>query len=225
MDIVYLCRDGDNEELRYSLRSIKNLAYDKVWLFGGRPYWYQGLYQPMVSKGNKHANTTRSLRLACMDKRVSDPFILMNDDFFILKPTTVGNYDAGDMDEFIQRFVDRFRSSRYIQGLKETCEFMKKNGIDKPLSYELHVPIVVHKKPMLYALKRIATVSRVAYRSAYGNFAHLESETIADVKIHEESGYIPTCDTFMSTDDTTFKLVKEKLAVMFPEPSPFEQWT
>ena len=39
-DVVYCVKDDpDNEELRYSLRSLKNLPHQKVWIYGGGPKW------------------------------------------------------------------------------------------------------------------------------------------------------------------------------------------
>lgn len=39
MDILYLCRPGENLELRYSLRSLRNVPHGRVWIFGDCPDW------------------------------------------------------------------------------------------------------------------------------------------------------------------------------------------
>ena len=79
MDIVYLLKDSDvNEELTFSLRSLKNIPHDKVFLVGGFPAnidsekvyhipTYQGL--------NKYNNTTNSLKTAANTKEISEDFI------------------------------------------------------------------------------------------------------------------------------------------------------
>ena len=37
-DIVYLLREGENDELRYSLRSVeRNFPHDRVIFYGGKP--------------------------------------------------------------------------------------------------------------------------------------------------------------------------------------------
>lgn len=37
-DIVYFVKESDeNEELRYSLRSLKNFPHKRVWFYGGCP--------------------------------------------------------------------------------------------------------------------------------------------------------------------------------------------
>ena len=40
LDVVYCVKELiTNEELRYSLRSLRNLPHRKVWIFGGCPKW------------------------------------------------------------------------------------------------------------------------------------------------------------------------------------------
>ena len=45
MNFIYICRIGENEELRYSVRSVLNSFPEAViWVIGGKPDWYVGNY-------------------------------------------------------------------------------------------------------------------------------------------------------------------------------------
>ena len=57
MDYVYTCRQGNNEELRYSLRSIEhNMPAGRVWVVGYRPDWYIGDFVQVKDIGSKFEN-------------------------------------------------------------------------------------------------------------------------------------------------------------------------
>ena len=92
-DVVYLCRSGENEELRYSLRSLKNVPHGQVWIFGGAPSWisdrvnFVGVPQTDFNFRDawktKFENTRRNLYTATQQPEVSEHFLLMNDDFYV----------------------------------------------------------------------------------------------------------------------------------------------
>jgi len=43
MDFVYICKDGVNEELKYSIRSVvESFPETNIWVVGGKPDWYTG---------------------------------------------------------------------------------------------------------------------------------------------------------------------------------------
>ena len=90
MDILYTLKQCDQcDELIYSLRSLCNLPHDRVFLVGGCPKNIDKskvVYIPTEQKGTKWRNSTNNVKTACKDPRLSDDFILMNDDFFVLKP-------------------------------------------------------------------------------------------------------------------------------------------
>jgi hypothetical protein len=84
MDFVYICKPGDNEELRYSIRSVLYSFPDaNIWLVGGKPSWYSGNYIYVDQKHHKYANAINNLHAICDSNEISEEFVLMNDDFFI----------------------------------------------------------------------------------------------------------------------------------------------
>ena len=58
MDFVYICKDGVNEELKYSIRSVvESFPEAIVWVVGGKPDWYIGNYIKVEQKESKYKNT------------------------------------------------------------------------------------------------------------------------------------------------------------------------
>jgi len=84
MNFVYICRGGENEELRYSLRSVVNSFPDSaVWVVGGIPKWYSGNKISIEQNAGKWANAVNNLNAITESPDIPEEFVLMNDDFFI----------------------------------------------------------------------------------------------------------------------------------------------
>lgn len=222
VDVVYLCRNGENEELRYSIRSVvANLPHGRIWVFGGAlPAWVTGVAHELTPQdSHKWNNTNRAVRAACEHPDVSDPFVLMNDDFYIMRPRQgVPALNMGTMATVIAGFKRRASNrSRYFRDMEDTAKVLAKAGIAHPLSYDLHVPLVIHKRHMLAALDLCADNGlRGAHkRSVYGNLAQLGGETIADVKVYDAVARIPR-GPWLSSADHTFSLVRPRLEALFP---------
>ena len=111
-DFVYIVKESeDNEELRYSLRSIsKFYPSNKIWIVGYKPSWIQNVnYIPVKQDcGDKWKNSVNNIIKACESEEISNDFILMNDDFIILKKNKpleiIGNFNLGSLDYNIQKF-------------------------------------------------------------------------------------------------------------------------
>jgi hypothetical protein len=226
MDIVYLCRGGENEELRLSLRSVdEHLPHDRVWIFGAAPRWVRNveLIESSQREGTKYRNTTTALRAACEHPDVSDPFVLFNDDFFIVEPVeVVPRLNRGPLDSVIDYYSRRYRSN-YVRGMIETRELMRSLDIDEPLSYELHVPMIIEKQTMIDALDLGRDIHPLHKRTLYGNMIGYGGETIEDVKMVSLRAPLPT-GPWLSTSDTSFvKDVGRILRWRFSRPSRYEE--
>ena len=231
MDIVYLVKNCvTNEELTYSLRSLSNLPHNQVFIVGGCPTNLNKskLIHCPISQGNdRYENTTNSLKHICNDTRLSEDFILMNDDFFILKPTDPSklNLCRGTIQEVINEIGHRYETgSPYLTGMKQTLIYLKDLGHSEPLSYELHVPMVLNKKRFLdlFSLPYIDTIRKGHIRSIYGNVYLKDSQKIRDVKVYRDF-YTPLgSEKFLSTEDNSWPRVKKYLERLFPDKSPYE---
>jgi hypothetical protein len=226
-DFVYICRSGDNEELRYSIRSVAKIFPNaRIWVVGGKPSWYSGNYIEVVQSKSKYANAHNNLVAICKSKNISESFILMNDDFFILKNFELDEVFNGGL---LLDKIDRYSSvpeSKYTRKLIDTYQQLLAIGIDNVLDYELHVPMAMEKEKLSFVIKKYPNL---LWRSVYGNLYSLGGNQIMDVKIYNNKAYsnrsakLNDESIFVSTQDESFEFIyKEILKNMFDKPSSFE---
>lgn len=235
MDILYTLKQCDQcDELIYSLRSLSNVPHDKVFLVGGCPSWVDKskvIHIPTEQKGTKWHNSTNNVKAACLDARLSDDFILMNDDFFILKPiqdpAKEFNLQQGTIKSVYAYYFGRNAGqTNWCKGMRETGELMQKQGILEPLSYDLHTPMVFNKNKFLQMFD-IAGVNDIAvlhWRSLYGNLFLPNAEYMKDIKYRtneafDESKY----DKFISCSNAGFLQIRQFLSNKFPNRSIYEK--
>lgn len=248
MDVVYLVRPGNrNEELRYSLRSVaENLSHGKVWAAGHCPSWLAEVGHVAVRQDDhKHINTLANLTAALKDDRISDEFILMNDDFFILQPTAeVAALHRGSLDEWIAARVksgggmSRMGWTGRAIATRETLEMLGHDPAQL-LSYELHVPLVIHRETMLAALEELRRIGRQKVehwtkRTLYGNVAKIGGQLSADCKVADDEAWDFAGGArevaqwrYLSTADASFNYgrVGRWLAARFPTACRYERHT
>jgi hypothetical protein len=191
MDAVYIVRPGDdNEELRYSLRSLKNLPIDNVHIVGYKPTFIGGCnYIPVVQDGEKHENARKNMFAALNSQDIPESFLLMNDDFYVMKPqSSLPNYHRGTERQVIKSLPRGHSILPHWMGFKATMTVLSELGYREPLCYSLHVPIVLQKDAYKEALRLTAPpffTSPLAphVRTVYGNLAGLGGELMeSDVK-------------------------------------------
>jgi hypothetical protein len=229
MDFVYICRDGENEELRYSIRSVLlSFPEAKVWVVGGKPKWYSGNHVFLEQDNNKYVNAVNNLKAVCNTTDISDNFILMNDDFFIIKKIeTIEQFYNGLLSEKIDKFIKITGSSMYIRKLITTNNKLNKLGFTKPLDYELHVPMPMHKAGLLYILNEYP---ECLWRSMYGNLFNVGGSQMEDVKVYKNkrhaarSAQITKNSIYLSTEDTGLTIMVDNIfKELLTNPSPYEQ--
>ena len=218
MDFVYICRDGDNEELRYSIRSVVNsFPNNKIWVVGGKPDWYDGSFIPVPQNGSKQENARNNLRAVIDTPSISDDFVLMNDDFFItMKIDYLDNIHNGTLKDLAQFKRESRGSLGYINLLETTYEALVTAGIEEPLNFEVHVPMRMNKDKLNNIINDYPL-----WRSAYGNVYDVGGRGMRDVKVSGILGDgIPV--PFMSTEDDSFRFVKDTLQKMYPNKTKYE---
>lgn len=220
MDFVYICRPGENEELRYSIRSIiKNMDAKNIWVVGGKPDWYEGNFIPVTDTGNKFQNIQQCLSVICDIHEISEDFIFMNDDFFVLNnKKDIETYYDGSLDEKILKYIDLFRNNQYSRILTFTNNKLKKLGINEPKNYDVHYPMIMNR----HKLKQIVNIT-LAPRSFYGNYFNVGGSKVSDVKVYKKNFQLDFSNSFISTEDNSFILVLDKLKEMFPDKSICEK--
>jgi hypothetical protein len=229
MDYVYICREGENEELKYSIRSVeKHLPPGRIWVVGGKPSWYVGHHIPVKQEGPKYENAIENIRAACESKQISSTFVLMNDDFFAIKPLEeVPTYVGGFMVEKVALYSAISPRSTYTKILLRTSMKIGRIGMDLPRDYELHVPMMMNKARLLSVINAHPDC---LWRSMYGNIYRVGGLYITDVKYYvrdamkvKSHDYRSSLYPFVSSEDDSFKVLKrELLNNMFPNPSRVE---
>jgi hypothetical protein len=227
MDYVYICRDGDNEELRYSIRSV--VAYTScrnIWLIGYKPDWYRGNFVSVPDTSSKFNNIINCTKAITDIGAISDDFVLMNDDFFFLNYVGVPPvYHGGPLLDKIDRYIDA-GSRQYVTLLSKTYKNLIRQGIQDPLDYDIHFPMPMNKDKLKQSIKK-------AYfpRSAYGNINNVGGTFTKDVKVYRDKSPLKKLSYdmlepgqyFVSTEDGSFdRVYKTILKDMFPEPSKYE---
>ena len=219
MDVVYICRGGDNEELRYSIRSVvKNFPHSKIWVVGDKPDWYIGNFIAVEQRSIQKYNRARNnLKAIISSKEISDPFVLMNDDFYIInKIDRLPVLYGGTLEEKIEIQYSKGASNSYVRLLESTQSWLVKHyKVKNPINYELHVPMEMTKDGLKKAL-----VSPGLWRSTYGNIVYTQGEVnMQDVKVflpgtveYNRSYNIdnPIYD-YVSSNDDSFDIVYDKI--------------
>jgi hypothetical protein len=227
-DFVYICRSGDNEELKYSIRSVlKIFPGARIWVVGGKPNWYIGNYIGVAQDQDKYTNALNNLMAICKSTEISESFILMNDDFFILKGFNLEeSFHGGYLINKINRYAGTTRSAKYITKLETTYRSLAREGIEDILDYELHVPMAMEKNKLNKIITKYPTL---LWRSMYGNIYNLKGTEITDVKFYSnpmhnsKSSKITEDSIFISTQDESFKdLYAVKFKDILSEPSNVE---
>lgn len=215
MDFVYMCRDGANEELRYSIRSVyAHIKNPKIWVIGGKPDWYCGNYISVPQNKTKYENVANNLRVLCKSDQISDDFILMNDDFFIMKdldeiPTVYG----GTLRDKIISYRKYAKHSSYTKLLSKTEKELHSLGILNPLDYAIHTPMPMNKSNLS---KVIST--DLSIKTMYGNLFKVEAIKMSDVKVYDKGpllsksyDYTQEDSIFISSNDTSFDILYKNL--------------
>jgi hypothetical protein len=237
MDVVWICRTGPNEELRYSIRSVAaNMPHENIVVVGGKPDWYTGKFievNTFTAGGhpsrNKYENAKNNIRQVVDNDSLSKDFVLMNDDFYVMKPVDqLQYYHGGLLADKIKTHQTFAPGAEYTGVLTRTAQVLDALGIKDPLDYALHIPMMFNRQKLGEVLKQpIASI-----RTLYGNMYGVGGRKMSDVKVHpkrnqhapEPFDYKNEDSIFLSTADSTFPAVKRNLLdSVFPEPSKYEK--
>lgn len=233
-DVVYFIKDTpDNEELRYSLRSLeKNWRYKNVWFCGGCPRGlvpdrHFKLRQEGMSKWDRVRNM---LRQVCENNDITEDFWLFNDDFFILKPISEDMLPQfnGNLQPYIERIDKRHGGmpNDYTSRLKIAVDALQESG-KTTFNYEVHKPMLISRKKALEVLDKFEGIP--AFRSLYGNYFEIGGESKHDMKIeilnYGKMDDVKNIWEFLSTSDESFEqgMAGQFIRESFKERSRFEK--
>ena len=227
MDIVYFVKDAVyNEELRYSLRSLKNFPHNRVWFIGGKPLGLHPDKQIVVQQkgATKWDRVRNMMKMVAENEEITKDFVLFNDDFFIMSPVIeFANGIYGTLSDLIVDIEIKhgYRATPYTLSLKHTVAALREIGQS---NFELHRPMVVNRAGLLCTIRDYPDVKGT--RSLYGNTHDISPlEETVDHKIVSFDEVPDKLPQFLSTDDFAFE--KEKIGKLirdsFPDKSLYER--
>ena len=224
-DIVYFVKDTEvNEELRYSLRSLKNFPHNKVWLYGGCPQGLNPDYHIEIAqdKPTKWENIFEMFKLACLNDDITDNFWLFIDDFFIMNKIKkkMPNFYHGDLYKRVVTLEDKHNGvTPYSQQLRYTLQELEGLGCET-LNYALHVPMLINRAKG-HELTNI--INGPMIRCLYGNYFKIGGEEHSDFKIDSKTKEYKDWD-YLSTNDKSFTYgrVGKQIIEIFPDKCKYE---
>lgn len=208
--------------LRFSLRSLQNIKHDRVFIVGDKPGWIQNVEYIRYPDAFKRAslNTWYKLLKVCRSN-VSQKFILMDDDYMIMKPTVeIPYYSRGTIEEVIRNHKSR---TEFYYDLKKTGKIFS-HAI---CFNKVHCPIIYDKKKVLELPKKY-NFKGTLHKSLYGNHYKCDPTPAGECKARSWKSFIAKLkrgDRFVSTSpkvegNPEFKKVMLK---KFPEKSCYEK--
>lgn len=226
MDILYILGEGsqcDNNELRYSLRSLSNcFSLDRVYIIGTNPNFLSEKvkFSPYLDLHTRQLNHFLKVKKAFETTDITDNILLMYDDVFFTKQTDIEkypNYFEGELPDFNEQ------KRSYIQSLGHTKELLKKYN-KKTKDFSVHCPIIYNKQKFLNLYREVENDLKnyehgIDVRSLYCNWYDLESVKVKDCIVLREQDFerVKEFNCF-SINDTSLsngigKLVAEKYKI------------
>ncbi len=223
-DIVYVLWSRSryhNKELRYSVRSVwkhgKNLG--SLWIVGMPIKFLQPHfsipYSPSYSCTD--VNVFGAILRACENPDVSDPFLLFNDDYFMLR-----EFDA---DAIPAWYSEPWFKNRRNWGLyQRTLKILRARGVEHPRFFDVHMPILIHKDSMRKSCPKNWESRRFLSKTMYANQCpELNPIETSDCKLRVPGDLeAAKAGLMFSTSHYVHPSVWKYLEETFPAPGPFE---
>lgn len=235
-DVVYILGSGSkwgDNELRYSLRSVvRHLPHERIFIIGEKPDWIawnDGIFHiPEVDPyNNKLRNGVWKIRRAAKTAEITEEFVLMNDDFFLLRDIPdVQVFNRGPLWQSIRKHMSK--KGYYFEAMKRALVILAEEGVPVPLDYAVHYPVVYEKKKVLELIERLHrhVEHGLLFRTMYGNIFNKGGEERQDVKVRgpkELARRAPDLDMVSTTDELVLKKpFREWIGSVFPEACKYE---
>lgn len=210
--IPYITTKDRGAELRYALRSLKNLTNftGDVYIIGDKENWFKNIIHiPVFRTRNKpYLDQVLKMQTACSLPAMGDTFIAYMDDLYLTETVEAAIYFTGTLKKNTNSYHQRTK-----QYTADKLQSMNLPTVD----YEAHAPMVVDRVKLNQTLRLILEddmKQMLQWRSMYGNMWDIGGQLFEDKKtknLHLKDGPI------ISTNFYTKELEK-----LFPEPSKYE---
>lgn len=211
-----------NNELRYSLRSLANFPFPvSVTICGVKPSWCRVDQFIPLSETEGHTpihNTAKKLLTALSS--LPDEFVLMNDDFYVLQARSdIPVWHKGPLLDRVKR-IQKLKGEKnfYRRGVTAVYRALLQCGIVEPVSYDLHTPFTLNTA-RVRELAHEFDMCALGVKTLYGNYFQIGGVFRGECK----SATPPDVGAeFFSSKDRVHPKVRAFLANAFPLPSRFE---
>lgn len=236
-DLVYVVGRGSiwwDTELRYSLRSVeKHLSgVRNVWIVGHLPDFLQNVnYISYQDKERcKEANIYKKIIRACEQSDISEDFLFMNDDHFLLIDCEVSKfpfYWRTDLRSYSKTFTE---GNRYKAAIDNAYRALHARGFSLN-SFDVHSPILYNKQKFLNVMPQYDWDQKITYiiKSMYANSVGIVGEQAVDCKINSQmeseeiKAIIEKRKFFSMGNGAIGKKLKFVLDELYPNPSKYER--
>lgn len=172
-----------NQELRYCLRSIGQhlTGVGNVFIIGETTDWIQNVIHIPFTEDPRNRFRDRNIMLkiseACKDSRVSDNFLMVHDDHFLLADYEAGAfpcYHMGPMNEGHGQYGYTKENTRSLLSFTESFN-----------NYDCHCPIVFNKQLFMRSVAMADWSKWYGYclKTLYCVMNGIEGEHMFDIKI------------------------------------------
>jgi hypothetical protein len=218
-----------NLELRYCLRSIEKYlsGVGDIFIIGHCPEWVQNIIHIPADEDPRNRfrdrNIMNKMLIACKDERVSDDFLMVHDDHFLLT-----RYEAGDFPYYhIGPMNDGYGQYGYTkENTKNALSFAEWFN-----NYDCHCPIVFNKQLFVQSMGMVDWSKWYGYclKTLYCVMNGIEGERMEDIKIRmplkaDEITQAIAGRSWFSIGDRCWTNggMKEVLQMLYPNPSKYE---
>lgn len=245
VDAVYPLGKGsklNNEEIRFSLRSLfmhgDNIG--KVYIIGEAPKIFEWgerlIHIPYEDAPRRpYRNVWGKLRAIAGDERISERFIFLNDDFYLLRAfdaSNVPNFTQGvDLanrkvgTQTLETILMADITRPYDRVLKNTLNALRRLSLPTRI-YATHQPVNFERSKIPAVCDTFAQELRLPYglsfRCCYGNYYRLPHVTRPTRIIRQEFTPPNGPLAFASHDQVHEEVFMQGIRRLYPTPTPFE---
>lgn len=241
MDVVYILgteSSWNDNEIRFSLRSLcMHLdGRGEIFVIGSCPSFINlnELGITWIGHLDNHSLTKErrimeKIKFACQQDWISEDFLFMNDDFFLLQPlhvSEVKNYFKGDLKTIAMK---REYKDRYFNAQLNCHNALSERGFTTH-DFDTHVPIIYNKKKFIDVMNEYDWNVKDGYvvKSLYANSLGLPGEFQPDCKINQLLNVLAIHDRindrqwFSIGDGGVSNGMKEVLNELYPKKCIYE---
>lgn len=227
IDIVIPLGNGsrfNDVELIYALRSVdKHLSGVRdVWIIGQLPRWGASNIKhfpldDIQAPAYKEWNIFQKVKTACMIDQISDDFLFMNDDHYLLHDFEAKHFPY----HYKKPLIETVQSRRSIEGywitLKNTLDLLGEHV----MNFDTHCPIMYNKEKFLNAFEGLAWPDfGYGIKTTYCEHNGIKGEYYKDLKTDNPANVTPD-RLYFSSNRGSLDLFRF-LEKTFPNQSKYE---